>query len=519
MFGISAVAGIVVLFVTGVFLMFVYVPSSEQITYQGPYEPLEGASVSSAFASVMRISFEVPGGLLIRQMHHWAALLVPALIILQLLVTFFTGGFRRPRRTSWALLFLLLAVVLVGGWSGYALPDDMLSGSGLRIAQGIMLGIPVIGTRLSMFVFGGQFPGTIIENIFPIHVLIVPAVTVVLIGWRAWLGFRRRPAQFAGWGRREANVVGIPLLPSALARAGGLFLITVGLLVLIAATAQTTPVWAYGPSDPGNATAGSQPDWYMGFLDGALRLVPPGWEFVWLGRTWTLAVLVPLAVVGVFLLLVALYPFLEEWIAKDKDEHHILDRPRNAPTRTGIGVAGIVFYGVLWLTANADIIALVFQLTIEGVITTMQITLLIGPGLAFVVTRRICIALQEKDRDLVLHGSESGRIVRLASGEYVEVHQPLPREERERLTAPRPTHAVGARPNEAGRLTHLERARGRLASWFFDDRTEPVRVLADACPPERALEQAEPELRERHNVAPRPVMTSARSVPHIKEDE
>lgn len=448
LFGVISVAGVTVLFLTGIVLMVAYTPSSEAVTYRGPYPPLAGATVSRAFDSVMRLSFEVPGGLLIRQLHHWAALLVPASIMLQLLVTFFTGAFRRPRRGSWLMLFLLLIVVLAGGWSGYALPDDMLSGSGLRIVEGIALGIPLIGTWLATVLFGGEFPGRIIENLSLVHMLIVPLGLLVLIAGRARSAYKNRPPQFAAGGRDEDNVVGVPLLPNAAVRAGGFFAVVVGLLVLLATLVTVNPIWAYGPADPGNASAGSQPDWYTGFLDGALRLVPPGWEFQFLDRTWTLAVLAPLVVVGVFLLVVALYPLLEGWLTRDRADHHLLDRPRNTPVRTATGVAGVIFYGVLWTAGSADIIALVFHVSFEMVILTLQVALLVAPPTGFFIAQRVCIALQRKDRGLVLHGFETGRIVRMPGGEYIEVHQPLDEYERWRLTAHQQAYAVEARPGE-----------------------------------------------------------------------
>ena len=432
LFGVVALACLAVITVTGVVLMFHYTPSGTTVVYDGAYPTLHGAEVSEAFASTMHVSFEVPGGLALRQAHHWAALLLPAALLAQLLVTFFTGAFRRPRRAGWVLLFLLLIAALAGGWSGYALPDDMLSGTGLRIVEGITLGIPVVGTWMKDLLFGGQFPGEIIERLYPLHLVVVPAMIALLVVRVALLA-RHQPPQFAGPGRTAANVVGVPLFPNAAARAGGLFLIVSGMLMLIAATVTINPIWLYGPASPGDAGAGSQPDWYTGFLDGALRLVPPGWEFVALDRTWTLAVLVPLAVIGVFLLLVAVYPFLEERITGDRGEHHLLDRPRNMPTRTGIGVAGVVFYATLWAAGSADLIADAFSLTIEGVVLTMQIVLVVGPAIGFTLARRVCLGLQRKDRDVVLHGYETGRIVRLPGGEYIEVHEPVDQYERWRL--------------------------------------------------------------------------------------
>lgn len=445
LFGVIAFACFAVLVVSGIILMFFYTPSSEIVTYRGSYAPLSGMEVSKAFESTMAISFEIRGGLLLRQLHHWAALLLPAAIMIQLLVMFFTGGFRRPRRASWVLLFLLLIVALAGGWSGYALPDDMLSGSGLRIVQGIALGIPIVGTWLSMLLFGGEFPGSIIENLYPLHIAILPAAQVALIVGRAWLSYSHRPPQFAAPGRSEGNVVGVPLLPNAAARAAGLFAVVFGVLVVMAATVTISPTWLYGPSDPGNASAGSQPDWYTGFLDGALRLVPPNWEIEWFGYTWTLAVIVPLAVVGAFLAIVALYPFIEGWITRDRRDHHILDRPRNAATRTAIGVAGMTFYGALWGAASADILATQFSLSLESVISAFQIILLVGPVIAYQITRRVCLGLQKKDHDIVAHGYATGRIVRLPGGEYVDVHQPIDDEERWRLVAHEHPQALPAR--------------------------------------------------------------------------
>jgi ubiquinol-cytochrome c reductase cytochrome b subunit len=474
LFGVVALTSTIILFVTGILLMFVYQPSSDRTTYDGSYSPLQGTEVSEAFDSVMTLSFETPGGLLLRQLHHWSALLLPAALILQLLVMFFTGGFRRPRRGSWVLLVVLFVVALAGGWSGYALPDDMLSSSGLRIVQGIILGIPVVGTWISALLFGGEFPGSIIENLYPIHILIVPVVLVGLLLARARLSYRHKPAQFAAPGRDENRIVGIPLLPNAASLAAALMALVSGVLILMSATVTVTPTWTYGPADPSNASAGSQPDWYTGFLDGALRLVPPGWEVEWLGRTWTLSVLIPLAAIGVFLLLVAVYPFLEGWISGDRTEHHILDRPRNTATRTGIGVAGMVFYGVLWAAASADVASVAFRLSFESIILTLQILLLLGPPAAFEITRRVCLALQKKDREIALHGYETGRIVRLPGGEYVEMHQPVDVYERWRLIAHTHPTALPARPDAAGRLTLAERVRARLATWFFEDRIDPA---------------------------------------------
>ncbi|MBW9092712.1 cytochrome bc complex cytochrome b subunit [Microbacterium jejuense] len=436
LFGVVTVASLVVVMVTGVVLMFFYTPSSDTISYAGSYAPLHDAAVSKAFASTMRVSFEVPGGRLLRQAHHWSALLLPASIVVQLVVAFFTGAHRRPRRAMWVLLVLAFLAAVATGWSGYALPDDMLSSTGLRIVEGILLGIPVVGTWLASALFGGSFPGRIIENLYPLHVVVFPLALIAFLTLRGIAAWRHGPVQFPGLGRTPHNIVGEPLVPTAAVRAGGLFAVVTAVLLLVSATVTVSPIWLYGPADPGNAGAGSQPDWYTGFLDGALRLVPPGWEIEWLGRTWTLAVLAPLAVVGAFFAVLVLYPYIEERVTGDRRDHDLLDRPRTAPTRTGIGVAGLVFVGVLWAAGGADIIATTFSVSIEHVILTLQAALVLGPLVGFSVARRVALGLQQKDRMLLEHGYETGRILRLAGGEYVEVHRPLDETDRARIALP-----------------------------------------------------------------------------------
>jgi ubiquinol-cytochrome c reductase cytochrome b subunit len=474
MFAEVALYSLVVVFVTGIFLTFFYDPSNTLVKYDGAYVPLQGIEISRALDSTLHVSFEVRGGLLIRQAHHWASLLLLAALGVHLLSMFFTGGFRRPRRLNWVVVFLVFVLSLVAGLTGYALPDDMLSGSGLRIVHGVVLGIPVVGTWLSFLVFGGEFPSTIIATFYPLHAIIVPLLILALVVLYIVLIASQKPAQFAAPGRTNDNVVGVPVLPTYALKTGGLFFIVFAVVMLISATVTINPIWNYGPSSPGDASAGSQPDWYTGFLDGALRLVPPGWEIVLFGRTLTLAVLAPLTVIGIFMLLVLVYPFVEGWITGDKREHNILDRPRNAPVRTAIGVAGVLFYATLWAAASADVAATHFRVSVESLIHFYQAMLVIGPVVGFVVARKVAMALQRKDRELVLHGFETGRIVRLPGGEHVEVHKPLGDDERWRLVDFEEQAPLRLRPDARGRLSRSQRVRVRLSRLFFEDRVAPV---------------------------------------------
>jgi ubiquinol-cytochrome c reductase cytochrome b subunit len=451
-----------VLLISGVILMFFYAPSSELIEYHGGYAPLAGAEVSRAYASTLALSVDVPGGLLLRQTHHWAGLLLPATLILQLATTFFSGAFRGRRRWAWALLVLLIIAVLADGWSGYALPDDMLSGTGLRIVEGIVLGIPIVGTWMATLLFGGGFPGTIIETLYPLHVAIVPVAIVLLVVLRLRVLWTAGPARVPVAGRAR-----LPLTASAAARRAGLVAtLTAGLTLLMGATVTISPVWLSGPSDPAAAGAGSQPDWYTGFLDGALRLVPPGWEVEWLDRTWTLAVLVPLAVIGAFVLAVLVHPWVEAWLVRDPSDPDLLDRPRNMPVRTGLGVAAVIFYATLWGAASADVSAALLHLQVESVVAAFQVGLFASPVLGFVFAHRIARGLQRRDDDLLAHGFETGRIVRLPGGEYIEAHHALPTDSALALHT-RPTHDEPARRPGGSLRWPLDRLRVALGAWYL----------------------------------------------------
>jgi ubiquinol-cytochrome c reductase cytochrome b subunit len=441
--------------------------------------PLKGLEMSGAMASTLDISFDIRGGLLMRQVHHWAALLFNAAIGLHMLRIFFTGAFRKPREINWVIGFLLFVLALVAGFTGYSLPDDLLSGNGLRIIDGFIKAIPLAGVWISYFLFGGEFPGNdVVGRFYSLHILLVPAVILALIGVHLILIIAvHKHTQYPGAGRTQTSVVGYPILPVYTAKAGGFFFLIFGALFFMAAFVTINPIWNYGPYDPSPVSAGTQPDWYMGWTDGLLRLVPSGWEWVdpWFHYTFSFNLLVVMAVATVFLALVAIYPFIEAWITGDKREHHILDRPRNAAVRTSIGAAGVTFYAVMWAAASSDLIATHFKLSIEGVLHTCQFLLIFGPIIAYFLAHRICIGLQKKDHEIVLHGYESGRIVRLPGGEFIEVHEPLDEYERWKLVGYNSDYKpLMLRPNSRGKISVWERARASLSRWFFEDRIAPV---------------------------------------------
>jgi len=475
MLGEVALYSFVVILLSGTFLTFFFQASMVPVEYQGSYAPLKGIEMSAAMSSVLNLSFDIRGGLLMRQIHHWAALLFIASIGLHMLRVFFTGAYRKPREINWLIGFLLFILALAEGFTGYSLPDDLLSGNGLRIIDGLVKGIPVIGTWISYLLFGGEFPGEqIVGRLYTLHILLLPAILVASLGVHLLLLIINKHTQFAGPGKTNSNVVGSPIMPVFAAKAGGFFFIVFGIIALMGALVQINPVWTYGPYDPSPVSAGTQPDWYIGFADGALRLVPPHLEFLFFGGTVSMNILIPLVGLGLFIAVVAFYPFLEAWVTGDKREHHIADRPRNAPARTAIGAAGVTFYAVLWAAASSDLIGTHFKVGIEDVIRSLQALLILGPIIAYFLTKRICVGLQKKDREIALHGFESGRIVRLPGGEYIEVHEQLSDYERWKLVSFEEYAPLMIRPNAKGKITATQRFRAGMSKWFFEDRISPV---------------------------------------------
>ncbi|MER6127828.1 cytochrome bc complex cytochrome b subunit, partial [Streptomyces sp. NPDC001795] len=408
----------VVLVLTGIYLTLFFHPSTTEVTYHGSYIPLNGIRMSDAYASTLHISFDVRGGLLIRQIHHWAALIFVAAMLTHMMRHFFTGSFRKPRELNWLFGWLLFVLGIFEGLFGYSLPDDALSGSGMRFVNGALLSVPVVGTYLSMFVFGGQFPGNdIVSRFYSLHVLLVPGIMAALVVTHVLLVIHHKHTQFVGPGKTERNVVGAPFFPVYLAKAGGFFFLVFGVIALVAAVATINPVWAYGPFRADQVSAGAQPDWYLGFAEGLVRIMP-GWEITLWGHTLVLGVLIPVVVFPLLLVLIGIYPFVEAWVTKDRREHHLLDRPRNRPVRTALGTAWLSIYLILLAGGGNDIMATRLHLSVNALTWTIRIALPTVPVAVFEVTRRICLGLQWKDRELVEHGRETGVVKRLPHGEF-----------------------------------------------------------------------------------------------------
>lgn len=475
MLGEMALWSFAILLLSGTFLTFWFQPSQAEVVYHGSYAPLKGLEMSAAYASTLDISFDIRGGLLMRQIHHWAAMIFIAAMMFHMLRIFFTGAFRKPREVNWLIGLGMLMLGIVEGFAGYSLPDDLLSGTGLRIADGIIRSVPIIGSYIEFFLFGGEFPGdVIVSRLYIGHVFLIPGILAAMIALHLMLLIYHKHTHFPGPGRRDNNVVGYPFMPVYAAKAGGFFLTVFGFTTLLAATIQINPIWTYGAYNPSEVTAGSQPDWYMGFAEGGLRLMP-NLEFHLWHQTISLNVFIPGAcLMGILFTMLAAWPFVENWITGDTREHHVLDRPRNAPARTAFGAAGATWFAILWIGGGNDVIASKFHLDVFHLTRFLQVALFVAPVIAFMLTKRICIGLQHADFDRVGHGYETGIIERTPDGGYSERHAALPIGKQYALVArdavPVPNGEVVYKTDAyGGRNTSYRRdkLRVKLRHWFY----------------------------------------------------
>jgi ubiquinol-cytochrome c reductase cytochrome b subunit len=382
----------IVLVVTGIFLALFFHASQAVVVYHGSYHPLSGVPMSDAYSSVLDLSWNVRAGLLIRQVHHWAALVFVAALIIHLMRMFFTGAYRRPRRINWLIGGSLLLLVGFNGLMGYSLPDDLLSGTGLRIAFSITESIPFVGPTLASVLFGGDFPTTgIIARIYPVHIFLLPAAIAGLLGAHLGLLWLQRHTEFPGPGRNDRTMVGSPMVPQYALRTTGYFLLLAGVLTAFGALLQINPVWLYGPFRATDATTSAQPDWYMGWLEGAVRMFP-GWD-IQIGGFLLPAIFWPAVVLpGLIFTPLFLWPWLD-WLAqRDNRFVNVLQYPTMRPGRMAIGAGFFTFLTVLLVGGGDDVFASVFGWHLPVLLRTLQILVIVMPpvvaALTYAIARR-----------------------------------------------------------------------------------------------------------------------------------
>ena len=400
--GEIALYSFIVLLITGVYLTLFFDPSMAEVTYNGVYQPLRGVQMSRAYESALDISFEVRGGLFVRQIHHWAALLFAASIMVHLARIFFTGAFRRPREANWIIGSLLLILAMFEGYFGYSLPDDLLSGIGLRAAlSSITLGIPVVGTWIHWALFGGDFPGELlIPRLYVLHILLFPGIILALIAGHLALVWYQKHTQFPGPGRAENNVVGVRIMPVFATKAIGMGMMVAGVLALMSGLLTINAIWTLGPYNPSQVSAGSQPDIYMLWTDGVARVMP-AWELYIGNYTIPSAFWVAL-LCGLMVVLLMAYPFLEKKFTGDDAHHNLLQRPRDVPTRSAIGAAAIVFFLLVTLSGGNDHVAHFFQISLNAMTWVGRIGLIVLPPLAYFFLLVIWLGIDEAPKITLL---------------------------------------------------------------------------------------------------------------------
>jgi ubiquinol-cytochrome c reductase cytochrome b subunit len=536
--GELALYSFIILILTGIFLSFFFHPSEQSVIYHGSYTKLDGSRMSEAYQSAVDLSFDVRGGLLVRQIHHWAALIFVGAIAMHALRIFFTGAFRKPRELNWVIGTTMFALAAAEGFAGYSLPDDMLSGTGVRIAEGIMQSIPIVGTYVVFFVFGGQYPGVdFVPRLYIVHVLLIPGLILALVTAHVMILWHQGHTQWPGKKEKEHVEVGDPMFPMFLMKTTALFMFVFGALVVLATFAQINPIWLFGPYNPLNVSNGSQPDWYIGFLEGALRLMPGvetdfgnpvtgGHTIMW--NVFIPAVLLPI----LFFIGMYGYPFFERWVIGDSRPHNVLDRPRNTPTRVGIGVGVIVSATVIQIAGGDDVISFHLGIADEDLVWVLRVSFFVLPVIAFFVTRRVCIALQRADRRRLRAGFPYGIAAQPPDGAarpvaggpapvsagtrpepavlappqpdgqggtpqpeltYTSVNRPPSEQERERMTAHRPDQLIRPIPRHLVPLPTPRRAlaqvRSRLNHHYLLSALEPP--YKDSNSAEESKESAE----------------------------
>ncbi len=397
--GEVALYSFVVLVLTGVYLTFFFEPSTQRVVYEGSVETLRGTEMSQAYRSVVDISFDVKAGLLIRQTHHWAADVFVASIVLHLMRVFFTGAFRKPRELTYLIGLGMLSLVLLEGYLGYSMVDDLLSGMGLAIGYGVVLSVPLIGPALALALWGGPFPGdpTFMSRMYVTHVFLLPVAIGGLLALHLLLVTSRHHTQFRRPGAGERRVVGLPAVPSQAPRSLGLMFAVTGVLLLLGGLVQINPIWLWGPYDVASSTNGAQPDWYLGWLIGALRLVP-GFDVTIGGATivpnpfWG-GVAFPALVFGVL----AIWPWLERWATGDRSAHNVLDRPRDAPVRTAFGCGLLTFVLVPFLAGAADRVDVFLGLDYRWQLDVYRVAVVVAPVLVALVAHRLLVGLQRAE--------------------------------------------------------------------------------------------------------------------------
>jgi cytochrome b-561 len=389
---------------SGVFLGFFFEPSITEVEYEGSVAEYQGEELPESFVSVLNITYDVPFGMLIRRMHHWAAHLMVASMALHMLRVFFTGAYRNPREPNWLVGTGLAGVTMFAAYTGYALPFDEFASTAVGIGYNVTLSVPLVGETLAHLAFGGSFPSSAtIPRFYFLHVLVLPAVIAGLIGVHMLILVRQKhtearrdedvpapdtdrdDATAADGGRvardDDSVVVGLPAVPNQVAVSAVVFFLTLATLSLLAGFLPVHNIAEYGPNDPASTPSLIMPDWFLMWGYGFLKLTPSWVSFDVLGVHISAEFVGGLALPAVVFGVVALWPFID---SEDEPVHFTAD-PLDRPFQTGVGVAGVVFVMLASIAGMDVIVADLVGMTTAQLKPYLTAALLFGPAVAGLV--------------------------------------------------------------------------------------------------------------------------------------
>ncbi|MEF8822179.1 MAG: cytochrome bc complex cytochrome b subunit [Halovenus sp.] len=404
----------VLLVLSGMFLGFFYEPSISNVEYEGSVAEYQGEEMPESYVSVLNITYDVPFGMLLRRMHHWAAHLMVASMALHMLRVFFTGAYRNPRELNWVVGTALAGATMFAAYTGYALPFDEFASTAVGIGYNVALSIPIIGETVANIAFGGSFPSSAtIPRFYFLHILVLPLVIAGLIGVHMAILVRQKhteaqrdedvmpagPTRAAvdrrtavegdsasggtaadggspsdsgtaadggavahGGGATKSRsrqvdrdddsvVVGLPAFPNQVAVSAVVFFLTLATLSLLAGFLPVHNIAEYGPNDPASTPSLIMPDWFLMWGYGFLKLIPSWMSFDLLGIHFSAEFIGGLLLPGIIFGVVALWPFIDY----DEKPVHFTADPLERPFQTAVGVAAVLFIMIASI-AGMDVI-------------------------------------------------------------------------------------------------------------------------------------------------------------------
>jgi ubiquinol-cytochrome c reductase cytochrome b subunit len=379
--GELALISFAILVLTGIFLTAFYRPSVDTVVYAGASELYRGRELPGAFASILTLTHDVPGGQLVRRVHRATAQVFIGIAIIHMLRVVLTGAFRKPREVNYHIGWAMLVLAVVSGWSGHNLVYDTLAGTSLRVYYSFVLATPYVGEWLAQTIFAGEFPtGGLLPRLYSLHILLLPvaigglmAAHLALIARQTHTAYRHPAVDV------EKTVVGEPLWPSQFAKTTTLALMLAGVLSLAAALVPWSEVDLHGPYLVARASNASQPDWFLFWVEGAIRIYP-GVDIEVLGTIISGAFISGVVLPFLFILVMAGYPWLERHVVGDDGRHHhTAQGGLEVPFRAGFVSAFLSFWLLLSVAATNDVIARVFAVPVEGVVWFFRIAVFVVP--------------------------------------------------------------------------------------------------------------------------------------------